>query len=122
MVPGRTELTVRQILEEVARYQLHVHHVNYVTLTMKQRMQLMRDYVLGLDVEQVELLQELPWKPWVYAGDPEDLVKTKKIIAEWVDGFFFLIDQALVLGITAEDVAETFEAVLQKNYNRQEGS
>lgn len=113
-----TQLTVEQMLSEVAKYQLCVHHINYMALSVKERMQLMRDYVLGLDVEQVELLQELPWKPWGYAGDPKDLVKTREIIAEWVDGLFFLIDQALVLGITAEDISETFFAVLTKNYAR----
>ena len=111
-------LTVQQMFESVAKYQCIVHHVNFATLSMQERMKLMREYVLALHVEQAELLQELPWKPWIYASDSKELISMQKIIAEWVDGLFFLIDQALVLGITAEDVAETFEEVLNKNYAR----
>jgi dimeric dUTPase (all-alpha-NTP-PPase superfamily) len=113
-----TSLTVEQMFEAVAKYQYHVHHVNYVMLSMKQRMQLMRDYVLAMQVEQAEVLQELPWKPWEYAEDQGHLINVQKLTEEWVDCLFFLIDQALVLAISAEDVTETFQAVLTKNYAR----
>jgi len=113
-----TSLTVQQMFEAISKYQYHVHHVDYATLSMKQRMQLMRDYVLAMQVEQVELLQELPWKPWKYAEDHSCLIDMQKLIEEWVDCLFFLIDQALVLKISAEDVTETFQAVLTKNYAR----
>jgi dimeric dUTPase (all-alpha-NTP-PPase superfamily) len=114
-------LTVQQMFEAVAKYQFFVHNINYVTLTMTQRMQLMRDYVLAMNVEQVELLQELPWKPWNYAEGTALSLDMKKITTEWIDGLFFLLDQALVLGITADDITETFQNVLDKNYARKTG-
>lgn len=117
---GKT-LNVQQIIEEVARYQYIVHGINYTTLTARQRITMMREYVLAMHMEQAELLNECPWKPWKYA---ESLIentmtlKTPEVIAEWADCLFFLIDQALVLGITTEDITETFFAVLTKNYER----
>jgi hypothetical protein len=119
-----SQLTVKDMFRAIANYQWLVHGIDYVPLTMKQRMQLTRDYVLAMNVEQVELLQELPWKPWKYAESlTENLVKLKtpKVIAEWVDCLFFLVDEALVLEITAEEVTETFKAVLDKNYARKTG-
>lgn len=73
-------------------------------------------YVQALNVEQVELLNELPWKPWKnYVHRKVDKLK---VHSEWVDCLIFLINQALALCITPEDIELAIEEVFQKNYTR----
>jgi len=112
MDPARID-TVGVMLSALRAYQKETHKVDHKTLMDKERMELMRGYALGLVVEQVELLQELPWKPWAYTSSDMSDVDTKKAVKEWTDCLVFLLDQALCLKISAEDIVSTFYNILE---------
>lgn len=85
-------------------------------LTFEERMEVMRQYVLALSVEQTELLDELPWKPW--KNYPEVTIDRDKMIAEWVDCLVFLFDQAIILGIAPSEIETKFVEVVENLFNR----
>lgn len=85
-------------------------------MTHHERMEVIRDYVLALSMEQGEMLDELPWKPWKnYKNEEYDL---ENVTEEWIDSFIFLMDQAIILGITADDIENMFTDVMRKLFIR----
>ena len=89
----------------------------YKDMTTEEKLQQFKNYYIALSMEQAELLQELPWKPW---RDSEGQYHGKKadIIREWIDCLFFLFDQAFCLDITPEDIEDGFRKVLANNLIR----
>jgi dimeric dUTPase (all-alpha-NTP-PPase superfamily) len=75
-------------------------------------------YMQALNMEQYELLNELPWKPWKNYEHEHKQVNELSVHSEWVDCLIFLINQALALCITPEDIELAIEEVFQKNYTR----
>ena len=73
--------------------------------------------MVALQIEQVELAQELPIKPWrLYKDQPHS---SNAVLAdEWVDCLFFLFDQALVLQLSQEELRKAFEYKMDKNNSR----
>jgi len=107
---------MKDFINKIAEYQKLMGY-DFETMTIEDRMQMMRNYVAALMVEQGELLKELPWKPW--RKQETQYYATQQIQAEeWVDCLFFLVDQALVLRLSSELIEQAFEAKLRKNINR----
>ena len=121
MDPSRID-TIETMLGTLRVYQKKVHNVRHISLSAPERMQLMRDYALALSVEQTELLQELPWKPWNYASNDMSRVDWVKVKKEWTDCLVFLFDQALCLGISAEDIVLTFYSIIKEKTKTQKGN
>ena len=104
------------IFNQIEEYQKEMGY-NFNNMLLQDRMAIFRNYILALQVEQVELLNELPWKPWRDSSKQQH--GTKEIIAnEWVDCLFFLVDQALCLGLSAEEVLKAFKQKMQINLAR----
>lgn len=112
MVPDHRTMTFAQMLDTVRTFQREVHGNEFDILSLRDRAQLMRNYVLALNVEQVELLQEIPWKPWNYATSDWATVDWSRVTKEWVDCLVFLLDQALTLGLSAEVIENAFQGVI----------
>lgn len=108
--------TLKGMLEHVKQYQADVHQVYHSMLSEKERMTALRNFALALIVEQVELLQETPWKPWSYAKRKE--TDKTKVADEWCDILIFLLDQALCLNLSADDLTMAFERTMTKLMNR----
>ena len=66
-----------------------------------------RNYVLALNVESAELIQTLPWKPWA-----KDLVfnESGETLEEWADCYIFLLDIALALRYTEDELKQAVKA------------
>ena len=120
MDPSRID-TVSNMLGTVQKYQMQTHGVDHSLLSDPARMHFMRNYVLALHVEQAELLQELPWKPWRYATSDMSDVNRDNVIKEWTDCLVFLLDQALCLKISAEEIVNTFYQILTEKSKTQKG-
>ncbi len=89
---------------------------DFNTMGLEERMRMFRDYTAALVFELGELAEEAPWKPWRNA-DKQKFNKRKALL-EWVDCYFFLVNQTLALGFTAEEIEETFYKKLQVNIGR----
>lgn len=70
-----------------------------------------RNYVLALNVESAELIQTLPWKPWakllVFHLNNETL-------EEWADCYIFLLDIALALRYTEDELKQAVKVKCEK--------
>ncbi|MDA3808617.1 MAG: dUTP diphosphatase [Thiomicrorhabdus sp.] len=89
---------------------------DYERMTQAERMQMFRNYMAALTVEQGELAAEVPWKPWRAVEDQKD--NYRKQCLEWVDSFFFLVDQALALKLDPQDLEDTFIEKMFANHKR----
>ena len=105
-------LTIEELLHAVDEYQCRVRGVDHSQLTDTERMQYLRHYALALIVEQTELLNTTPWKPWRYtsAFNPDK----EESLNEWTDILIFLLDQALCLGFTAAELDSAIRRTLVK--------
>ena len=110
-------MEIRRVLMDLSDYQ-KVMGYNFSTLPWSARVAVLRDYVTALHVEQAEMLQELPWKPWKTYEDNCYTNLPSKAIDEWMDCFVFLIDQALCLQLSAEDIEQSYKRTMAKLYER----
>jgi len=108
---------LRTIIEEIKDYQLAMGY-DFEAMSPEDRMQALRNYVVALQAEQVELLDEVSWKPWRKYEDQKPNPNTRKIALEWVDMLFFLVDQSFCLGITPDDILTAYETKLANNHKR----
>lgn len=107
---------MEKVIARIKAYQ-KVMGYNFKTMSLEERMQMFRNYVFALVVEQGELAQELPTKPWRKLED-QFHADTDTLAEEWVDSLFFLVNQALALGLNEKLLRKAFEAKLNKNYQR----
>lgn len=82
------------------------------------RMQMFRNYMVALMMEQAEMADEVSWKPWRTYSSQRPNPNKRKIALEWVDCLFFLVDQGLMLGLTADDIIKAWDVKLQANHDR----
>ena len=87
-------------------------------MSAEEKLQGVRNYSVALMVEQAEMLQEVSWKPWRSIESQKPKPNKRKIALEWVDNLFFLVDQGLLLELTAEDILEAFGTKLAANHAR----
>jgi len=107
---------MEELYARILEYQKAMGY-DFASRTIEERMVMFRDYMVALQIEQVELAQELPIKPWRPLSD-QDHSPNGVLAEEWVDSLFFLFDQALVLQLTKEELREAFERKMTKNLNR----
>lgn len=106
-------MSIAHFLTTVNDYQKETHRINHQDLRPEVRMHYVRQYSLALVVEQVELLQVLPWKPWKYNACNPGQYDKKEATKEWCDCLIFLLDQALALDLNAEEIDETFYEIIK---------
>ena len=110
-------ITIRDLLIRLKSYQVSMGY-DPDKMSLAERMATMRDYHTALAVEQAELLQELPWKPWRPLEDQPSMRSLDRTVDEWTDCLVFLIDQAIILGITPDRVEDSIVDVLHKILSR----
>jgi len=118
MDPSRID-NIGTILGVLRTYQKNTHGIVHSHLSDSARMELMRNYSLALMVEQTELLQELPWKPWGYSSSDMSKVNWINVLKEWTDCLVFLLDQALCLGLSAEEIVSAFYSIIKEKTETQ---
>jgi dimeric dUTPase (all-alpha-NTP-PPase superfamily) len=107
---------MRELYTKIAEYQKTMGYY-FEDMSLAQRMQAFRNYMLALHIEQAELAAELPWKPWRDINS-QPLALQSVQAEEWVDCLFFLFDQALALNLSIETIEKAFDYKLTANMNR----
>lgn len=72
--------------------------------------------VTALVDELHELLGEIGWKPWATSKH----INLEAARGEWVDALHFLLNLAMVLGLTPDGIVSRYDAKHEKNAKRQE--
>lgn len=113
--PG-TSVSMSKVLSDAKAYQkLLGYDISNMDIT--KRMSLLRDYALSLNVEVAELLQETPWKPWRLVSDQVSTSKPR-VAGELTDCLVFLMNMALCLELSHEDLSEAYAQTKIKNKAR----
>ena len=107
---------MEELYIRIAKYQKAMGY-DFAIMSIEERMQMFRNYMVALQIEQAELAQELPIKPWRSIED-QGISAPEVLAEEWVDCLFFLFDQALVLFLTKEELRKAFEDKMAKNMER----
>jgi len=109
-------MDIADLFGEIKAYQKEMGY-DFNKLSPEQRVVILRNYIVAMQVEQVEFLNEFPWKPWRPVSG-QHVGSQEKIADEWVDCLFFLIDQALCVGLTAEEVVKAYKNKMKVNIKR----
>ena len=90
--------------------------VNTDSMSDEEKAKWVLNYTRAMQQEIAELIDSVPWKWWAkYQEFDEQNAKV-----EVVDLFHFLISLAQVLGMTPEDVYESYTKKNKVNHNRQD--
>ena len=111
------ELTFKDIYDQIAAYQIKMGF-DPQKYGNERRMQVLRDYSVALMMEQAEFLDEVSWKPWRTFESQKPEPNKRKLALEWIDMLFFIIDQALTLEITSEELESAFITKMNANLKR----
>ena len=90
--------------------------VNMNELNDDDRVKWILNYIRAMQQELAELTDSVPWKWWAKYQEFDQ----QNARVEIVDLFHFLISLAQVMGMTAEDVYETYLKKNKVNHNRQD--
>lgn len=106
-------ISLKRAYKEVLEYQKTLGY-DFSSMPLPARLIMLRDYHTALSIEQAELLNEVPWKPWrpIKRQGPID---NKKVALEWADCLIFLFDQAACLQITPEEIENAFTEKMNIN-------
>lgn len=106
-------------LEEIFELQARLQRERFrdpSRLNREEAIEFIRWNVLALQDELHEALQEVGWKPWASSCH----INRDEFIGELVDAIHFLVNLFLVVGATADEVAERYAKKNHKNHLRQE--
>jgi len=71
----------------------------------------------GAVTELTEVMDEIGWKPW--KASTYGTVNTERVADELADVLLFVVNLALVAGVTGDQLQEAIEAAWRKNERRQ---
>lgn len=103
-------------LASTVRLQREAYGFDASRLSIAQRAQSIRENVLPLIVEAVELLDNVSWKYWAH-DDP--FVDRDEVLKEAVDIGHFQANILIAAGITEEEYWEAYRAKQELNLRRQ---
>lgn len=114
MTDLKAMLYAQRCLQETLGY-------DFDTMSDEHRVQYIRDMVLALTHEAHELLDTVQWKPWAtgYVGPVIDDLEFEKELA---DIFTFLLNLALVGGISANRFSYAYDQKNTVNQQRASGN
>jgi hypothetical protein len=105
-------------------YQLKLG-MDFSKMSTLEKIRWIKEYKIALICEQAEMIERMPWKPWRNYTEEEvnehlDDDKYLEIAFEWIDCFFFLMDQALILDIDQRNtlISDLFLSKLEENLDR----
>ena len=104
-------MNIEDMLQIVDTFQRDTHGICHSDLRPERQMEYMRRYCLALAMEQAELLNLLPWKPWGYCKT-DNTFDQKEATKEWCDCLIFLLDQALCLKLSPSGIVATFQEII----------
>jgi len=74
-----------------------------------------RENMLAMIVEAVEVLNEVNWKPW---KPPTKVIDRERIVSELIDVLQFWANAVNAVGLTEDDLIEAYRAKLAICYRR----
>lgn len=113
-------------LEMLFKYQENLQKelgYNLDEMTIEERVAYIKEYVLHMEHEAHEMLQELPYfKAWKkYPTEPIQQAQLLEVARkEWADVVHFFLNVSLALGFTPEQLVYTFIDKNMLNRNRQQ--
>lgn len=90
--------------------------MNPDTMNMTKREELTKEQIIAVQAECIELLNETNWKPWKKKQKKVDVHELKFEIADLTH---FLLNIAIIWGMTADDFAAYYHAKNKENHKRQ---
>ena len=113
-------MTDRDMLREMFRMQMELNKRIGVgtpdTMTEEEQQRWVLNYCRAMTQEIAELTDSIPWKWW--AKYQKFDIQNARV--EVVDLFHFLISAAEILGMSADDVFNYYEAKNKVNFQRQD--
>jgi len=104
------------LLKAQAQLQELMGH-DFEAMTTVERMRYLRDQMLALQVEAVEVLNTAPWKPWAtYPADAT--IDDDEYVGELADVFIFLMNLMLVGDVGERRFLDAVRRKITKNQNR----
>jgi len=104
------------LLKAQAQLQELMGH-DFEAMTTVERMRYLRDQMLALQVEAVEVLNTAPWKPWAtYPTDAE--IDDAEYVGELADVFIFFLNLLLVGDVSSNRLLEAVALKIEKNVRR----
>lgn len=82
----------------------------------KDRCEYLKDMVVAVEDELHELLAETGWKPWTSSWH----LNLDAARMEWIDALFFMVNLAISLELTEEDILKLYWEKYQINLARQQ--
>ena len=112
----RKDDALKQMFERQRYMQEGVYGYDFAGMSDEDRVAFVKEMVLATEDELHEALNETGWKPWATSRH----INRDAYKGELVDVMHFVLNLALVAGITADDLFEGYMAKSQKNIRRQE--
>lgn len=106
---------LRQVFGSQAHFQKLLGH-DYSTMSTEELVEYIKNQVLALLDEGHEALNEVSWKPWA----KDTFVNHKELAGELADILCFLVNLALAVGMTAQDLYAAHQEKALRNIKRQE--
>lgn len=103
------------IMELQEEYQRFIYGVNPKDLPLDAKIAAMHTMFTALVCEAVETMDEVGWKPWATS----QFINTEKAQGEVIDQLHFVMNQALLLGMTPTMVYEKYVEKQERNRERQ---
>lgn len=96
---------------------------DFNTLSLKESIELVKEYSLMAHIEMGEMLNELPylkaWKNYDKMTNTEIDQAMEKAREEYIDIIHFMINVGLLLDFSGNDVFQAYKEKNQENYERQ---
>jgi dimeric dUTPase (all-alpha-NTP-PPase superfamily) len=90
---------------------------NLKEMKLEEREKIIKDLLLALIAEAIEVLNCINWKPW---KSSRMLVDERRVLDEIVDCLHFVCATSVILGITAHDLHSGYLTKMQENIKRQQ--
>lgn len=103
------------IMELQEEYQRFMYGVNPKDLPLDAKIAALHTMFTALVCEAVETMDEVGWKPWA----TKKFINTEKAQGEVIDQLHFVMNQALLLGMTPTMVYEKYVEKQERNRERQ---
>lgn len=106
----------RQVFESQAYFQGLLGH-DYDQMDTAELIEYLKGQIMALQAETIEALDEMSWKPWTHG---EKFVNREAFGGELADILCFLVNLALGVGLTADDLYALHQEKALRNIKRQE--
>jgi NTP pyrophosphatase (non-canonical NTP hydrolase) len=103
---------LQDIFECQKRFQEDLYSINFDTLSISQRIKILKDYAVGLLTEIAEVFQLLPYKFWRKQRSVK--INKEHLKEELIDVFIYVINLFVLFGFSENDLFTEYS----KKYNK----